>query len=98
VRDGENQSIDAIGTNSLEEKLVTDVNNYFSRMKKIDSFKFHHSLPNYKCGNLIRDTNVQKLEYIIFILLNRMFDHWNKVLPKKEGKCFKKYKPRNRYF
>jgi hypothetical protein len=61
------------------------VNNYFSQMKKIDSFKFQYSLPNYKCGNLIRDTDVQNMEYIIFILLNRMYDHRIKILPKKEN-------------
>jgi hypothetical protein len=41
-------------------------------------------LTDYKCGSFIRDTDVQKLEYNIFMILHRMFNHWKRNLPKKE--------------
>jgi hypothetical protein len=83
VGDGENQSIDSSGT-SLEEQLVAEVNNYYIRMAKIDSFKFNDQLTDYKCGSFVRDTDVQKLEYNIFIILHRMFNLWKSQLPTRE--------------
>jgi hypothetical protein len=84
VRDGENQSIDTSET-SLEEQLVAEVNNYYIRMAKINSLKFNDQMTDYKCGSFIRDTDVQKLQHNIFMILNRMFNFWNSQLPTKEN-------------
>ncbi|XP_025405052.1 DNA-directed RNA polymerase subunit beta'-like [Sipha flava] len=82
-RDSENQSIHFTENNSLEEKLVTEVNNYFDSTEKIDSYKFNHQLTDYKCGSLIQNTDVQKLNYNIFIILNQLYNDLYKKLPKK---------------
>uniref|UniRef100_A0A2S2R8H9 Uncharacterized protein n=1 Tax=Sipha flava TaxID=143950 RepID=A0A2S2R8H9_9HEMI len=75
VRDGKINSIDATITNSLEEKLIAEVDKYFRRIEQNDLLKFNYTIPDYKCGNIIQHMDVQKLENNIYIILSQMYNY-----------------------